>query len=87
MSLLSVFRGTTGPYVGLAIPVKIVSRPLDRHEQLRYGDIIEDIVAGDRSRAEKGSFYGSLVGLTAAQVKQLPQVNEVIREEIDFADD
>lgn len=62
-------------------------RRLESHEVVSYGDIVEDVQAGDNSRVEKGSFYGSLVGLTAAQVKQLPQVNEVIREEIDFADD
>lgn len=65
---------------GTLFRAKILSRRLEPYEQLRYGDIVEDVQAGDRSRAEKGSFYGSLVGITASQVKQLPQVHEVIRE-------
>lgn len=75
-----------GAFVGMSPVLKIKSRRLGSHEQLRYGDIVEDIQAGDRSRAEKGTFYGSLVGLTASQVKQLPHVYEVIREEVLYED-
>lgn len=72
--------------IGKRIHATIKSRRLDPYETLAYGDVVEDLLAGDRSRVEKGSFYGSLVGLTAAQVKQLPQVYEVIRTEVEFED-
>lgn len=72
--------------IGKRVRANIRSRRLDPYEKLRYGDIVEDLEAGDRSRAEKGSFYGSLVGTPIYQIKQLPQVNEVIREEVQLFD-
>jgi len=69
--------------VGTTFRAKVKSRRLEPHEFMQYGDVVEDIQAGDRSKAEKGSFYGSLVGLSVSQIKQLPQVADVFREELD----
>lgn len=64
-------------------PFNFVKRHLTPNEQLQYGDFVEDIEVGDIARAEKGTFYGSLVGLTVGQIKQLPQVYGVVREELE----
>lgn len=85
ISLVTSLKGgiLSHSLVGTSFRAKIKSRRLDPHEFMQYGDVVEDIQAGDRSRAEKGSFYGSLVGLPIHQIKQLPQVADVFREELD----
>lgn len=53
-------------------------RPLLRNEKIEAGDLVEDTASGKRLKV-RGSFYGFLVGQSAGQARELPDVFDVVR--------
>lgn len=56
-------------------------RRLKSREPIKRGDIIEDVQTGKYEFVTANGFYAFAEGLPAESLKQLPQVNEVLRPE------
>ena len=59
----------------------VTVRQLRSREPVKRGDIIEDVQTGKYEFVTANGFYAFAEGLPAESLKQLPQVNEVLRPE------
>jgi hypothetical protein len=55
-------------------------RSLKDNETVRRGDLIEDIQHGDIAPVKRGKFYAMVQGFKAGSVRQMPNVNDILRK-------
>lgn len=53
---------------------------LNPADTIRNGDIVEDILTGERVPVSKETFYGILRGVTVGQAKEMPSVFDIRRK-------
>jgi hypothetical protein len=56
-------------------------RSLKDDEKILPGDIIEDLSTGKRTKVNLHTFYGFLRGQKPSQARQLPDINDVLRQQ------
>lgn len=85
---LSLIVGTyqpRGPRAALtsdiptAQPRLLRLRRLHGYEVIRLGDVIEDVVSGERESVRRGLFYEAVSGYTVQAAMELPNVVGVLR--------
>lgn len=54
-------------------------KSLQNNDKIQFGDVVEDLQAGERVKVTRSSFYRFLRGQKAGQARELPQVYDVLR--------
>lgn len=54
-------------------------KSLQNNDKIQFGDVVEDLQAGERVKVTRSSFYRFLRGQKASQARELPQVYDVLR--------
>lgn len=55
-------------------------RSLRNDEVVQRGDLIEDIQGGDVAPVQRGNFYAMVRGFKAGSVREMPNVNDILRK-------